>query len=304
MLMPTTDADLPAFAAALGLPGLVDVHVHCLPPRVMAKVRAHFDGLHAPPWPLAYRIDGNAVPAALARFGVRHHTALAYAHRPGMAAWLNDYVLALAREHAAIVPSFTFYPELGIEGYVADALAAGGRCAKVHLQVGAFDAHDPQLDAVWAELERRRVVVVLHAGAVYGGAGSDRYCGPAPIRRLVERFPDLPLVIAHMGAPDFADFLALAEAAPAVHLDTTMAFSSDLLGVYPRGLRERLARLAHQVLLGSDFPPIPHPYVREVGSVVALGLGEDWLRGVLWHNAVRLLGLGGRRGASSASDAV
>ena len=32
-----------AFADALGLPGLADLHTHFLPPRVMAKVRAQFD---------------------------------------------------------------------------------------------------------------------------------------------------------------------------------------------------------------------------------------------------------------------
>ncbi len=289
--VPTLDHDLPGFARALALPGLFDVHVHGMPPRVMAKVRAHFDSLRRPAWPLAYRVDGEAVPTTLAELGVRNHTALAYAHRPAMAAWLNDYTLALARTHPGVVPSFTFYPEPDVDEYVARALAAGGRCAKVHLQVGAFDAHDPRLDSVWAELERRRVVVVIHAGAVYGGAGSDRYCGPAPVWRLVERFPDLMLVIAHMGAPHHAEFLALAEVAPTVHLDTTMAFSSDLLGRYPRNLIDRLGPLAEKVLLGSDFPSIPHPYVQAIAAVASLDLGRDWLQRVLWSNGLRLFGL-------------
>lgn len=288
---PLHDRDLPGFIQALALPGLFDVHVHAMPPQVMAKVRAHFDSLHDPNWPLPYRVDGEAAPAALAALGVRYQTALAYAHRPVMAAWLNDYTLALSRTHPSVVPSFTFYPEPGVAAYVDRALAAGGRCAKVHLQVGAFDAHDRRLDSVWAELERQRVVVVIHAGAVYGGAGSDRYCGPQPIRRLVERFPDLVLVVAHMGAPHYAEFLALAEAAPTVHLDTTMAFSSDLLGRYPRTLIDRLAPLAKKVLLGSDFPSIPHSYAHAIAAVASLDLGRDWLRRVLWGNGVRLFGL-------------
>ena len=35
---PEADADVPGFDAELGLPGLVDVHTHFLPDRVMDKV--------------------------------------------------------------------------------------------------------------------------------------------------------------------------------------------------------------------------------------------------------------------------
>lgn len=290
--LPFQDDALPAVAQALGLPGLFDVHVHLMPQRVRRKVRAHFAALRDPAWPLAYDLDEDATLGRLAKMGVRRHTTLAYAHRPGMAAWLNDFTLALARQHHQVIPSFTFYPEPAVETYVAQALAAGGRCAKIHLQVGAFDAHDPRLDGVWAELARWQVVVVIHAGAVYGGAGSDRYCGPEPIQRLVARFPELVLVVAHMGAPHYADFLALAAAAPGVYLDTTMAFTSDLLGRYPRALVPRLGGLAEKILLGSDFPSIPHPYAAEVGAVLALELGADWSRRVLWQNGARLFGGG------------
>jgi len=287
------DAVLLGLVAALGIPGLIDVHVHFLPLPVMTKVRAAFDRLHEPRWPLAYRPDDATALALLAGMQVRYHTALAYAHRPGMASWLNAHTLSLAATSPAIVPSFTFYPEPDVDGYVEKALAAGGRCAKVHLQVGNFDAHDARLDGVWAELERRGVAVVLHAGYVYGGGGTAAFCGPRPVRRLVERFPALPVVVAHMGAPHYAEFLSLAGEAPSIYLDTTMAFSSGLLGVYPSSLVERLAPLAAagKILFGSDFPSIPHAYARGVLALAELGLGDEWLRRVLWTNAQQLLRL-------------
>jgi cytosine/adenosine deaminase-related metal-dependent hydrolase len=37
---PEEDADVPGFVEALGLPGLVDVHTHFLPDRVMDMVWA------------------------------------------------------------------------------------------------------------------------------------------------------------------------------------------------------------------------------------------------------------------------
>jgi predicted TIM-barrel fold metal-dependent hydrolase len=59
----------------------------------------------------------------------------------------------------------------------------------------------------------------------------------------------------------------------------------------PAELPRRLADLGDRVVLGSDFPNIPHPYATQLDSLVRLDLGDDWLRAVLWSNGARLLGL-------------
>ena len=54
---PEADADVPQFVASLGLPGLVDVHTHFLPDRVMDKVWGYFDAAEAHygmAWPIHY----------------------------------------------------------------------------------------------------------------------------------------------------------------------------------------------------------------------------------------------------------
>jgi hypothetical protein len=96
--------------------------------------------------------------------GVRMFSALAYAHRPGMAADLNEWTLEFGRTTPGCLPSATFYPEPGVTGYVRAALAGGARVFKVHLQVGGFAPDDPQLDEVWGLLAGARVPVVVHAG--------------------------------------------------------------------------------------------------------------------------------------------
>ena len=54
---PVDDADVPRFWRELGLPGLVDVHVHFLPDRVQAKVWQYFadaESHYGAPWPITY----------------------------------------------------------------------------------------------------------------------------------------------------------------------------------------------------------------------------------------------------------
>jgi len=302
---PTTDAEVAPFARAIGLPGIVDMHTHFMPPAIQDAVWRHFDSLE-PPWPVLYRWPEDRRLEMLARLGVRHHTALAYAHRPGVAGWLNRYTLALAAREAQVVPTFTFYPEPGAAEEVGRALAAGGACAKVHLQVGRFDANDPLLDEVWAQLEQAAIPIVLHAGAVEDGSGGEEWCGPGPVARLLERFPALHLVLAHLGAPDHAAFLDLARRHPLMCLDTAMALVGwPRLGQPPRDLDRRLAELDGRVVWGSDFPTIPVPYADQVAALVRLGLGEGFLRRVLWETPGRLLGIGtdesgGQAGAARA----
>jgi len=282
-----------SFAERLGVPGLFDVHTHFLPPRVMAKVRHQFDTagpLIGRPWPLAYRGDDQELVATLRGFGVRRFSALAYAHRPGMAEFLNDWSTGFADRTPGCLRSATFYPEPGAASYVAERLDAGAEIFKVHVQVGAFDVRDPLLTDVWGQLEDAGTPVVIHAGS--GPVGTP-YTGPGPVADLLARFPRLALVIAHLGAPEYAEFVALAEAYERVCVDTTMVFTpffDDLGATFPVDLVPRLRDLEPKVLLGSDFPNIPYGYETQLNGLTRLELGDDWLRAVCWENGRRIFG--------------
>jgi predicted TIM-barrel fold metal-dependent hydrolase len=279
-----------AFWQRLGLPGLFDVHVHFLPEAVQRKVYAQFDD--AGPkigraWPIRYRGTHEDRVELLRSLGVRRFSALPYAHRPGIAGYLNGW----ARDFAADVPgclwSATFYPEPEAPSYVADLVGAGVDVFKIHVQVGEFHLDDPLLDGVWGTLAEAATPIVIHAGS--GPVGND-FTGPDPLRRVLARHPRLTAIVAHMGAPEYAEFLGLAEEFERPLLDSTMVFT-DFFGAeapYPRDLLPRLVDLQDRVLLGSDFPTIPYPYLHQLEALERLGLGDDWLRAVCWHNAAAL----------------
>ncbi|MFD2090690.1 amidohydrolase family protein [Blastococcus deserti] len=290
---PADDADVPRYWRELGLPGLVDVHVHFLPERVQAKVWQYFaqaENHYGTGWPITYALPDEERLAVLDRLGVRAFPTLPYPHRPGMAAWLNDWSAGFAAARPQVLQSATFYPEPGVAGYVAEALDRGARVFKVHVQVGSFDPRDPLLAPVWSLLEETGTPVVIHCGS---GPLAGEHTGPVPVSGLLERFPRLQLVIAHLGMPEYREFLDLAERYKRVHLDTTM-FATDFterLMPFDPADRPRLSRLRDKVLLGSDFPSIPYPYAHQLAALHRLELGEEWLRAVLWENGARLFGL-------------
>ncbi|MFB7075811.1 amidohydrolase family protein, partial [Streptomyces sp. NPDC056290] len=289
--------DVRRFWEGLGLPGLVDVHTHFMPERVLHKVWAYFDALGpltgGVEWPISYR-EGEGERAALLRaFGVRAFTAMLYPHKPGMARWLNDWAAGFARRTPDCLHTSTLFPEPGVEGYVRDAVEAGARVFKAHVQVGGYDPAGEALDAAWGLLAEAGVPVVIHCGS---GPAPGTYTGPERVARVLARHPRLRLVVAHLGMPEYEEFLGLAERYGEVRLDTTMAFTdfSERMAPFPRRALPRLAALGDRILLGSDFPNIPYPYVHQLHALERLGLGEKWLRAVCHDNAAALFGLPGR----------
>jgi predicted TIM-barrel fold metal-dependent hydrolase len=289
-------ARVTAFRERAGLPALIDAHVHFMPERLLAAVWAYFDAggpLIGRPWPVTYRQDEDNRVAILRGLGIRAFTAMLYPHKPGMAHWLNDW----AAEFAARVPdclhTATFFAEPSAERDVRRAVHKGARVFKCHLQVGGFDPNDPLLDAVWDLLAEAGIPVVTHCGS---GPVAGRYTGPEPIAALLARYPRLRLVVAHLGMPEYTQFLDLAERYPGVLLDTTLAFTPFIEGFgddyhFPAADLPRLAALGDRVLLGTDFPNIPHTYADALESLERAGLGPGWLRAVCHDNAASLFGI-------------
>ena len=133
---------------------------------MLQRIWAHFDSsgpLIGRPSPITYRSDEASRLAQLRRLGLRHFTALTYAHRPGMAADLTDFALDLAGRNRTAF-SATFFPEEGVPDR-ASSLAAVGAGVQDPRQVGGFDLREPILDPVWGLLAETGVPVVVHVGS-------------------------------------------------------------------------------------------------------------------------------------------
>jgi predicted TIM-barrel fold metal-dependent hydrolase len=158
---------------------------------------------------------------------------------------------------------------------------------KAHVQVGAYDPNDPLLEGVWEALEETGTPLVIHSG---DGPAPGPFTGPAAMEELLRRHPGLPLIIAHMGMPDYGRFLDLVERYEHVRLDTTMAFTrfTEARMPFPEAELGRLEALGGRILFGSDFPNIPYPYTEAVQAILDLGLGRAWNRAVLHDNAAAL----------------
>jgi uncharacterized protein len=284
--------DVPAWWQRLELPGLIDVHTHFMPKPVMDAVWRYFDAAvrhYGASWPVHYRGTDEERLTQLRSFGVRRFTALLYPHKPDMAHWLNDWPRSFAAQTPDCVHTATFFPEASAAAYVRSALDEGARVFKAHLQVGGYDPRDPLLDPVWGVLAEAGAPVIVHCG---NGPVPGPHTGVGPFAGVLAAHPRLTAVIAHAGAPEYAEHLALLDRYPNVHLDTTMVGTAfmDRFAPLPRSVIDGYGAHGDRIVLGSDFPNIPYPYGTQLEALESWELGDEWLRAVCWHNGARLLG--------------
>ena len=145
------DADVPAWWQRLGLPGLIDVHTHFMPERVMDAVWAYFDTPTSTTAGPGRCTTGCRRPSGWRccdALGVRAFTALLYPHKPGMARVAVGVGAGVRGAHTRLRADRHVLPRAGRRrGYVREALDAGTRVFKAHVQVGGYDPRDPLLDA-------------------------------------------------------------------------------------------------------------------------------------------------------------
>jgi hypothetical protein len=296
---PASDADVADWVAACGLGGhggLVDLHVHFLPERMLQKVWAYFDRAadhYGRPWPVHYRLPEDERLARLRGFGVETFAPLVYPHKPGMAAWLTNWALEWAAQVPEAVPTATVYPEESVTEYLGAALDAGARAVKAHVQIGRYDPRDPLLAPAWGLIADAGVPVIAHCG---NGPIEGLYTGMDIFAEVLRAHPTLTVVLAHAGLPEYSHALELAVRYPNVHLDTTMvgtAFTEEFAPL-PADWPARLAEVGHKVALGTDFPNIPYGYWEQLAVIARWAASDDrlgtrFLQRVLHDNPKGLL---------------
>jgi predicted TIM-barrel fold metal-dependent hydrolase len=155
-------------------------------------------------------------------------------------------------------------------------IALGARGIKLHPRAQRFLLNDERLAPVFELAAAAHVPILIH-----GGRGLPPIADP--LCRLVERYHEAQLIIAHAG---IADLQALAErlsGKPGVFWDTSVWSAVDLLDFYRQVPPE-------QVLWASDYPygQQPNSLLNSVRTARTAGFDDAQLRAMLWDNADRI----------------
>lgn len=271
---------------------VVDAHVHLMPDRLMQAIR---DALgEAAGWSFDHPTDLDAITATLQEAGVERFVALPYAHRPGVADDLNEWVCETAATSELAVPFAAVHAgDDDVGGVVERAVAAGARGLKFQLPVQGFPADDPRLDPAYEVAADHDLPLMIHAGTapMYR---DDPNVGVERFRSFLDSYPELRVCAAHMGAYEVDAFCELARTHENVFLDSTFAMSAvaeQYMEFDPSSVAdETLVELSESVMYGSDFPNIPYPYQKERAHLLDRDLPDEVERDIFSRTARRFLG--------------
>ena len=267
-----------------GLPPVVDAHVHVFPDLLFDAVWGWFDQFG---WPIRYRLHTETLLDFLFQRGVRHIVALQYAHKPGMARELNRYMVGLTRQFAHVTGLATVFPgETGAQDLLETSFRDGLKGVKLHSHVQCFTMESPGMHDIYRICSDHAVPLVIHAGrepkSPAYACDPHKICHWTYVERVLEAYPDLKLVVPHLGADEFDAYRRLQERFDHLWLDSTMVLADYLpIAEQPDIHRLRPDRL----MFGTDFPNIPYAWDRELKHLHAMGLPQEFLRWVLWDTA-------------------
>jgi hypothetical protein len=155
-------------------------------------------------------------------------------------------------------------------------LDLGARGIKLHPRAQRFLLNDERLAPVFALAAERRVPILIHGGR-----------GLPPIAdhlaRLVDRYPEAQLIIAHAGIADLAELAGHFGGKAGVFFDTSVWSPIDLLSLFHLVSPE-------QVVYASDYPygQQPSSLLIALRTAKLAGFGKEEMHGMLRGNASRI----------------
>jgi hypothetical protein len=150
-----------------------------------------------------------------------------------------------------------------------------------------FPPVTPELMEFYHRLEDDGMILMFHTGTTGQSDGIDAYGDPALFKPILDECPLLPLIMAHAGKPTWcAEAADFARGYENCYVDTAFIRPEKLLTYIPR-----LIELQDKVLFGSDWPVGVSSLSGHVAAMRELGLPEEVMDKVFYHNAARLLGV-------------
>jgi uncharacterized protein len=189
----------------------------------------------------------------------------------------NDRTLAFAeRSGGKLIPFVRLDMNESPIDEAVRCLDRGARGIKLHPRAQKFLLNDERLDPVFALAAERKVPILIHGGRGLPPIADD-------LARLVDRYDDAQLIVAHAGIADLAGLAHNLGGKAGVFFDTSVWSPIDLLGLY------RLVG-PEQVLYASDYPygQQPASLLISLRTARLAGFDADEVRGVLAGNASRI----------------
>jgi uncharacterized protein len=264
---------------------IIDFHVHLFPDKLFDAIWASF--LKNYNWDIIHKYYYAECIRRLRSGGVDTIVYSNYAHRAGIAEGLNRWNEKILSEYHNLYCFAAYHPDDESALEMAQRLLENPQVLgfKLQLLVQNFYPHDERLFPLYEMVIRKNKRILFHTGT---GPVGNKYVGLEHFVRAMEKFPELPANVAHLGAHEYHGFLDMLDHYPAMYLDTAFCFLPEPYAGYNLS-SEYLEKHKSRILYGSDFPNLITPREAEIDNLLKLNLSQDFYNKVFYDNGNALI---------------
>jgi predicted TIM-barrel fold metal-dependent hydrolase len=207
----------------------------------------------------------------------------------------NEWLCDVAERNPQLIPFITLdpwalTPEEAVKHLRHMVESRDARGVKIHPNVQRFHASDERMWPAYEACVDLGVPILSHTGP---GHPTGDNAVPESFRSVLRDFPQLTLIMAHLGGGTWTQTAAIADSFPNVMFDCCeiIAWTGAEHAPSPRQLAELIRQVgSDRVMMGSDFPW--YDLDRTINQVLELPvLSEEEKENILGGNAQRLLNL-------------
>jgi predicted TIM-barrel fold metal-dependent hydrolase len=262
---------------------IIDFHTHIFPTDMAAKTLEEMDKRSIPSYS-----DGtlSGLIHSMDRAGIDISVASRITTRPEQVESTNEWLLST--KQARIHPLATWHPDLPVNPDIIRRLGDQGfKGFKLHPDYQGFIVDEEGMFPFYEAVQTERMFILFHAGLDRGLPGPLN-APPERLLKIHEAFPELSMILAHMGGEEIYDRTEKCLLGRDIYLDTSFVLRKMPIKILERFLnRHPIERF----LFGTDNPWVDQDL--DLKFFLSLPfLKEAAKEKIISTNAARLLGTG------------
>ncbi len=261
---------------------ICDGHVHFFPEKLYYAVH---DWFSSKGWDIPYRWPAEQKKGFLKNNGITRAFLLAYAHKPDMSMEVNRWVHYFVSVDEFFYPFGCVHPDdAELKHVLKTSLDDFNFCGiKLQLYLLGLRADDEKLFPIYEAVIERKKAIIIHATSF-----------PLPkdnlnvkhVERLLSLYPDLNVLIPHMGLYESEIYAELLCNYPRLYLDTAFVFNNIEKFPIPMDIVESMiCCFSDRIIYGSDFPLLENDPFIGIRHICRFSLGYEIEHKIFWKNA-------------------